>query len=274
MKRELIIFGLILSGILSAQQDSTIIKSTEIELMKHFTALSEIKNDNQQNQLNDSIINHFKSILKSPLSFHYPFDSLKTIGKTFAKDDKLKIYSWNVPYEDGSHNISCIIQYFSSKDSLEYLILNDMSDEITNPEFVSLSPNNWYGAMYYDIVIEKVDKQTYYFLMGYNPGNLFSNKKVIDVFYFDEFGYPKFGKPFFEIKNQLKYRIVFEYNEKASMTLHYDEKLKMIVFHRLVPIDYKYKDNPVFYGPDSSFDGFVFKKDIWHFVEEVDARND
>ncbi len=272
--RKALVFLVFFPVLINAQIDSSFIKDTELQLMKYFNSLSVIKHDNEQNRINDSILQYFTLILYDKISFHYPFDSLKTMGKISDDDNEINFYTWNIPFEDGSHMIQGIIQYKVNKDSVSFLILHDSSDELENAEMLKLGPNKWYGALYYEVLTKKINKQKFYFLMGYNPGNLFSNKKVLDVFYFDEYGYPFFGLPVFNINNKLQNRLILTYNEKASITLHYNKKLKQIIFHHLVPIDSKYKDNPMFYGPDFTFDGLEFKDDTWNLIEKVDVRND
>jgi hypothetical protein len=253
--------------------DSTFVKNAELELKQKFDSLNVVKSDQGQLSVNTHIVQLLSETMADPLSFTYPFDSLRNLGKITSPDKKIRIYTWNLPFEDGSHNLYGIVQFKAGKDSLGHILLNDQSWEIENAEFTKLTKNRWYGALYYQIIQEKVDKQTYYFLMGYNPWNLFSNKKVIDVFYFDEHNTPFFGHPFFKMKGKTQYRVIFEYNQRATMTLHYNEKEKMIVFHHLAPIDYKYRNNPAFYGPDFSFDAFTFDGSTWNFVENVDVRN-
>lgn len=273
--KKFVFFILIIISVKSyTQEDTTLIKNTEAKLMQCFKSLSVIKIDKKQSLLNDSIIKYFKEILNIPLTFTYPFDSLKNIGKLTTKDETFRFYTWNIPYEDGYHKISGFIQYKIKKDSVTYYLLSDNSSEIQNAENQILNPKSWYGALYYDVVRKKIDKKYYYFLMGYNPYNLFSNKKIIDVFYLDEYGYPFFGKPVFNFEDKITSRKIFEYNEKSAMTLHYDEKVKMIVFHHLSPIDYKYQNNPIFLAPDSSFDGLKFEDDMWKLYINIDVRND
>jgi len=274
MQKILILTFVLTSFSLYSQEDTTVIKKTELSIMGKLSSLSVMKSDKLQNQVNDSIIEEFKTILHIPASFYYPFDSLKSMGKVMSDDENIRFYTWNVPYQDGSHYIACILQYKVFRDSLNVIVLKDKFHELSNIESAILSPNNWYGAMYYEIIEEKINRQKYYFVLGYNPGNLFSNIKVIDVFYFDEYGQPFFGKPFFNLKNKTQNRVILEYNEKASITLHYNKKVKMIVFHHLAPIDNKYKGNPAFYGPDFTFDGFEFKNDMWNLTEKVDVRNE
>ena len=272
MKLHFLILALAFSSGLFSQSDTALVKNTEIIIARQLSSLSVRKTDDQQNMINDSIIGNLEKILNRPFSFYFNFDSIKNMGILTSPDRNIRFYTWNLPFEDGSQKIFGFVQYAINKDSVNYIKLTDKSENIENGEMLKLSPNNWFGAMYYDMIEKKIDKKTYYFLMGYNPYNLFSNIKILDVFYFDEYGYPFFGKPFFNIDDKLQSRMILEYNEKASISLHYNKKEKMIIFHHLVPIDYKLKNNPAFFGPDFTFDGLKFDDGIWHLQKQVDVR--
>ena len=48
----------------------------------------------------------------------------------------------------------------------------------------------------------------------------------------------------------------------------------MIVFDHLSPRSDSQKGQFQYYGPDMSFDAFVFEKGKWTYKKDVDARND
>jgi hypothetical protein len=83
------------------------------------------------------------------------------------------------------------------------------------------------------------------------------------VLYFVD-GEPRFGAPVFDLKRKNKfYRMVFEFNNQATMALRYDEKRKYLIFENIVPDK---PSNAAFfehYFPDGTFDYLIWKNGIW-----------
>ena len=96
--------------------------------------------------------------------------------------------------------------------------------------------DQWYGALYYEIVPAKVKRRNHYLLLGWDGGDLFVNRKVIDVLSFSSSGVPRFGKSVFKFKKDRKKRVVFEFSYMATMRLFYDDDIDMVVFEHMTPI--------------------------------------
>jgi hypothetical protein len=75
------------------------------------------------------------------------------------------------------------------------------------------------------------------------------------------------------VDGKIKYRVIFEYAEDVMMTIRYSPEIKMIVFDHLSPIEPAFRNNPRYYAPDSSYDGFRFNKGTWEYIADIDARN-
>ena len=149
----------------------------------------------------------------------------------------------------------------------------DKSAEIKNPSLASLTNENWYGALYYDILINKKEGKTFYTLLGWDGNNDFTNKKIIEALYFTKSGKPRFSAPVFERNGKKMKRIIFEYSKMASMLLRYDKKYKMIVFDQLVPSEKKYEGQYAYYGPNFLHDAMEYDKKKWVFVTNVEVKN-
>jgi hypothetical protein len=196
------------------------------------------------------------------------------MGKVMSDDHKIRVYTWNIPAELGRTRYYGLVQYRTAKNEAPRVFrLTDSRQEIADPLHVQLKPSNWYGCLIYKIVDTRDKDNTNYTLLGYNPGSLLTNQKVIDLLSFDTLQEPCFGKPVFYYRDQLQYRILFDYAIRASMTLLWDESLKMIVFDHLSPSKPSYTGNYQFYGPDLSYDGLRFEKGIWKLMEDIDIRN-
>jgi hypothetical protein len=209
-----------------------------------------------------------------PGSFDYPFDQLNTMGKITSLDQKLRIYTWNLPLRDGTNKYYGFLQYKTGNDNeIKIFRLTDKRALITDPAMATLAADNWYGCLIYEIVGEKQSGNTYYTILGYNPENFFVSEKIIDLLWFNDHNEPAFGKAVFQYQKQMQCRILFEYSAKVKMSLRWNDKMNMIVFDHLSPSRPSYSGNYQYYGPDLSFDGLRFEKGLWVTVENLDVRN-
>ena len=139
-----------------------------------------------------------------------------------------------------------------------------------------LTPDRWYGALYYNIIPVQKGSKTYYTIMGYSGKDKASNQKLLDVFYFKgktlRMGHPLFQES--KGSKRLVRRVFFEYSEKAIFTLRENEKLGGIVFDHLVPEQKNLEGIYSFYIPDMTYDAYRLQDGIWRYDEDVIAYND
>jgi len=226
------------------------------------------------NRLNAEVFSKLKAMLNTPESFNYPFDSLKHIGKVVSPDNNWKLFTWNIPLPGGYHKIFGLLQV--KRDKVSPLVTYELIDsrtKIPTPMGQTLTPQQWYGALYYQVVKKKADGRVYYALIGVDPNDMFTSKRVIDVLYFDEQGNPQFGAPIFDNGKRKFSRIIFEYSAKVSMVMRYVPESDMIIFDHLSPSEPRYSNDYRFYGPDFSYDGFKFEKGRWLLYSDLDMRN-
>lgn len=239
----------------------------------YFDSLSKIKEDSLKFKLNIKIIKTFQQVLSYEESFDYVFN-IRHIGILKAPDNSFKIYNWNISLNDGTYKYFGFIQYFHKK-SKQFLIysLYDKSEEIKNPETKQLSNQNWFGALYYEIILKKSGKNKYYTLLAWDGNNDFSKKKLIDVLYFTKSGEPRFGKNIFIFNKEQKSRVIYEYSYLSTMTLRYNDNLNMIIADHLEPSKPSLKGQFQYYGTDFTYDGFFYKNGKWIFKQHIDVRN-
>ena len=212
------------------------------------------------------------SLLANPEVMRYPFDSLKYIGSVISKDKALRIFTWNIPLGDGTYKYYGKVQYHPNNKTFKYLSLSDKSSAMENPQRQRLTPSQWYGALYYDLIAHTSGDQTYYTVLGLNLNDMLSNKKLIDVIWFDDQEQAHIGAPIFRNQAGRQYRIIFEYSSRVVMGLKYDERMQMIVYDHLAPFKPQLKGQYEFYGPDFSYDGFKLERGIWNAYSDLDAR--
>lgn len=245
----------------------------EDSIKYYFTLIITEKDDIHKIEYNSRILDNFREMLKDESSFNYPFPLLKNVGIIFSKDEKVKIITWNLPFNDRTHKYFGFIQYKSSNRSYSVFELNDNSETMINPEQAILTNKNWYGSLYYKIITNKYKGVEYYTLLGADLNDLFTKKKIIEILYFDKNESPVFGEKVFKNKTILVSRVIFEYSAQSNMTLTYDEEKQMIIYDHLSPSRPSLKGHHEYYGPDFSYDGLKFERGIWNEYSDLDVRD-
>jgi hypothetical protein len=216
-----------------------------------------------------------KSILNDDTNIVYDFSKVKSISSLESEDKKCKVFTYNLRFKDETYLYGGIIQYYNSnKNHFEVVELIDKSATITKPNSQILNANNWFGALYYKLWVVKYKKQKYYMLLGWDGNTAFSNKKLIDLFYFNSKGEIQFGAPIIEFNKKRQSRVIFEHAERVSMSLKYQEKSNKIIFDHLAPSQPSLEGQFEFYCPDFTTDALEFKKGKWNLIINYEARND
>lgn len=204
-------------------------------------------------------------------SYFYPFDSLKHVMIKTAPDNTFRIITWNVATNDENFRYFGVLQMnpqwvSKQKNKNQYKSfypLIDRSDSLDSYLFKATGPDQWFGATYYDIVKVSNKNINYYCLFGWDGYRATSNRKVVDVLYFEN-GKPVFGAPIFDLKQRKPfYRLVWEFSNDASMTVRYLPKQKVIIYENIVPDKPANAGNFSTYLPDGTFDYLIWKKGIW-----------
>jgi hypothetical protein len=247
----------------------TLFQDTLKQLGKKF-----INNDTEMERMNANIgfIKTLVKALQVPHSFNFNFDSIKTISILNSPDNRFRLLTWHVAYDDGSYRFYGTIQ-MNTGEKLQMFPLTDYSPLIKNAEDTVTDNNKWFGAQYYKIIPVYTNQVPYYVLLGWKGNTIKSTKKVIEVISFNKEGKPVLGMPVFDGNGKVRKRVVFEYTRQASMLLKYETDQHLIVFDNLVPPDKKLKGQYDVYGPDLSYNGYRFKNGKWEYADNLDMRN-
>lgn len=282
MRHLFIIFGLLIftSGNAEAQHsDSNKNKQTMLNLQDSLQILSyKMINDSiepERYNANYKFIKTLVNTLKTPYSFNFSFDSLKTISIQSSPDKRFRIFSWHVMNNDGSYRYYGTIQMNNPDGKLQMFPLVDYTPAIKNSADTVTTPDKWYGAQYYRIISVLNNVQIpYYVLLGWKGNTIRSTKKVIEILYFKD-GIAYFGMPVFDGDKEQpnKKRAIFEYDRRASMVLNYEPSISTVVFDHLAPPDPKLKGRFELYGPDFSYDGYRLVNGRWKFVQDLELKN-
>lgn len=242
-------------------------------LKKHFSRLRENLTDNQKLVIVDSVKNILSQYAVSDSVFRHRFTELRYLGQITSPDSLLKMLSWNLILTDGNNMYYCYLIHRRDKKSAPSVLLleGEYREEPPQKEMV-YSEKNWYGSLYYDMRPFVSGGRTHYILLGLDYGNSLITRKIIETFYFDDDGMPRFGADCLSDGRSLYKRVVFEYSSSAVMSLKFESD-SMIVFDHLSPFSPDLKGNYQFYGPDFSFDSYILKNGIWYLKPDIDIKN-
>jgi len=244
------------------------------------------KTDSGRLAANDIFLLKLQSVLKSKSPVSLTLDSIKGITIAISDDKKMRIFTWNLPLSDGSNKYFGFIQF--TTDSIILVPLK--SNQVLGGDFTQaqLTPEKWYGAIYYKIVQVQIAGKQIYTLLGWDGCTQTLNRKLIDILSFTASGGFVFGMPVFKTDAGIKSRVIFEYAEKATMLMRYDyqsimvqkrkrlvkENAWLIVVDRLIPMDPSMKGMRNYYVPaGDTYDGFLFKNGYWVLVEDIEVAN-
>ncbi len=218
--------------------------------------------------------------LKVKGSSQYPFDSLKIISMLTPTDKKFRIFTWMLEEIDTVGN-SLVTSYryygaihMNNDEEFQLYGLVDKSTETSSPEAKELPPNEWFGALYYNLVQKRTPKgKTYYTLFGWDGNNERSTKKVADVLHFKKDGKPVFGAPIFDIvrdgKRFVGNRFIMEFKEGSNVGLNFHKDKNIIIYDFLKPEKKETEGEFSTYVPDGTYHGFQFKGDMWKYVPKI-----
>jgi hypothetical protein len=276
MKKVLVFLFLVIGSKLSKAQDKIALYEDSLKTLGA-TFMSDSLEINRV-QANYDFIRMFVNSLKEKNSFNYPYTQLqKFIAVKKSEDNKFRLFTWFTQLDNGDYRYYGAIQV-NNPNKLELYPLVDNSQNlnlVTNLSDTTLATNQWYGAVYYQIVPVVGIKDPYYILLGWKGKNLQSNSKVLETMFFKE-GKPFFGRQVLEQSpksNVFNSRIIFTYTKDANMMLRYLKNDKMFVFDHLVPQNKALEGMFDLYAPDLSYDTYKFKFGKWVILENIKFTN-
>lgn len=210
--------------------------------------------------------------LKQKNSFYYPFDSLQNISRLYSPDSGFRIFTWQVMKDDAVFRRKGAIQMRTPDGSLKLFPLLDATHIINNPDTIT-DNTRWFGAIYYTIVLKKVEGKNVYTLFGYDENSIRSTKKRLEILRFTTDGRPVFGGPFFSfdqdtVPKPTRYRFAIEYKKEGRARIQYDEEQKMIIYDHLIS-ESEEPGKKYTYIPDGDYEGFKWENNRWTHIEKV-----
>lgn len=223
----------------------------------------------------DSVfIRQLVQCLKTPYSFYFPFDSIRTVAKLYASDSSFRIFTWQIQRDEAYFRQYGMIQMNMHDGSLKLFPLIDVSDFVAEPIDSVRSNKNWIGAIYYSMVEKEFAGKKYYTLLGYDDNDFTSTRKWIEVLSFNSKGEPEFGGSYFEYPaDGLKpeppvSRMLIEFKKDAGVRITYDPELDLIMMDHLISLE-NTPEKKYTLVPDGDYEAFEWKMGKWHYVEKV-----
>ena len=297
----LVIIGFLFIGSPLYGQRKEIFRAFEDSIIHlHHEILNE-RNAVLRYQKNEKLLKRVEDALKLRNSINYGFDSVRTISILTSPDKKVRIVTWFLIAENGTHEHYGFVQAYSSEAG-HYVVypLTDCWQKIVNPSFQVLHAETGFGALYTQLIQTKDEEKTYYTLLGWNGGDLFSQYRVIEVLTIQH-DKPVFGANIFRNYTKRTMRVIFQFAPVGRLNLSYEKQsitqkpekkrkknnnkknettgpdtlqVQMIIFDRLVPMDEHLQKLPQYYVGESSLnDAFIQQHGKWYFRPDVIGRN-
>lgn len=228
--------------------------------------------DSEKDSINDKLKVLLSKELVKKKAFSHPFDKIKSLTILTPNDSAFRIFNWSIPHQDGTFHYECALLLRKEGESNNHLIFLTSSKELNpNEEKITRGASNWMGALYYKLIEKETSLNRYYTLLAWDGNNLLTNKKYIDVLWFNNNGEVKFGAPIFESPKETRSRIVFEFGGQHAMKLSYDDKADRIIFDYLVPLNSRLEGIYEYYYPDVTQDAYVWEGKSWVFHKLADG---
>ncbi|MFZ2899336.1 MAG: hypothetical protein WA004_11975 [Saprospiraceae bacterium] len=210
--------------------------------------------------------------LKTPNSFHYPFSRVQSISLQYPADSTFRIFTWQLYVDVNEYRYYGAIQLNNSE--LKLFPLIDRSFDVKEVEYDVLPPDQWYGALYYNIKPFQTPQGMKYLLFGYDAYSFFNKRKVIDVLSF-EGEQPRFGAPVFHASTddggtRISNRLLFEYTAEASIKCNFDPVMDMIVVDHLIEVGGMHEGQGPTKIPDGTYEAYQLANGIWQYIPKLD----
>ncbi len=209
------------------------------------------------------------SALKEPNSYFFNFTKLEMISVLSSPDNDFRIFSWNIPLQDGSYLYYGTIQHKVTGGQLKLTPLLDKTFAFKKPDEEITSADQWYGAQYYEIISLSNRR---YALLGWKGHHAEYSKKVIEIVHIPTSGEVTLGAAVFSDSPHIA-RKIFSYAKTATMYLHFSEQSNRIEFDHIVAISPGEVGNFKYYGPDLTHDGYEIKGGRLIFKENIELRS-
>ncbi|MEM9885685.1 MAG: hypothetical protein AAF849_07325 [Bacteroidota bacterium] len=280
-----------------AQVDSLLLEKTDIEKMEDTLgvlsySIVNAESAEQRFLACRAFIPKLTAALKTPNSFEYPFERLKTISIQYPKDSTFRIFTWQLYVDSSQYRYYGAIQL--NTPDLQLIPLIDRSFQMEEVEYSQTDNRNWYGALYYNIQDFDTPTGKKYLLFGYdafenieryedsgirsramafshNDLEQLSKRKLIEVLTIKD-GKAIFGAAVFtpNAPNALpKSRVIVEYSAESKIVCNYDDFEQAVIFDHLMMVNNEIEGSRPLQIPDGTFEGYKLKDGKWQYIPKM-----
>lgn len=219
----IILFTLLTTNALA--QDKALMADYQSQLQALFEDVYNAPTDNQRYHANETAVNLFLEALTQDNSFKWQWDFGNKVSVLTSSDKKFRIFTWPVVNDEGEYECFGLVQAKDERtDEYNVVVLNDKSQDIVNRQEDILTPDNWFGAVYQELITTTHDGRTFYTLLGWSGVDLLTQRKVIEPILFKSgHSMPTFGQNVFKKERNCR-RIVLEYTHDAMVNLRFEEQ--------------------------------------------------
>lgn len=230
-KLSLIVVAMLLM-VGSSAQDKELMADYQSQLSSIFDEVYNAPSDNERYHANEAAVQMFMEALAEENSFRWQWDFGGKVSVLTSSDKKFRIITWPVINDFGDYECFGFVQALNEKNGeYEVHVLTDRSQDIVNRQEDLLAPDNWYGAVYQEIILTENNGKTYYTLLGWSGVDCLTQRKVIEPITFKSGGsMPQFGQNLFRKDRNLR-RVILEYTNTAMVNLRYEEQTIRTVEH-------------------------------------------
>ena len=268
---NLLMFSLVLCcSTFATNIDTSIFVKSELKMQDLIDDILKSRELKERQEASLELERLMEETLKNNGSNDYSFGNLVGVSLQEPTDNTFRIFTWQL-YIDKNHYL--YKGFIQTKDGKVFR-LEDKSPDMQTVQFSILKPENWYGALYYNILDFKYEGEQFYLLFGYDAIDFYNKRKLLEVLYFDKTGKPKFGKSVIEMQDSyarklMVKRFLLEYSSSVNVTLNYDKDLDMIIYDHLI-YGTPFKDSGPSNLPDGSYCGLKLSKEgIWKYIDKV-----
>jgi hypothetical protein len=194
-------------------------------------------------------------------------ESIQWLSVKQPADESFTLITWQLEMDKNLHKY---FGYIVKDGSVFRLENTEFEDDL---EYEVLSPENWSGALYYNIHAVEREGKSYYILFGYNGYRNYQHRKLADVLTFDS-GKPVFGSEMFKKQEPgergvIKNRLILDYSSDANVTLNYNPGLNMIVYDHLIPRMGRIPGQGPTLLPDGSYIGYEWDGEYFNYIDKI-----
>ena len=224
MKIKLILTALLLTVATGIHaQDKELMARHQQRLAALLEQTATAPTDNERYLSSEQAVAELSAALEEEGSERWRWQLPQVASVLTSPDGQLRIFTWAVVRDNGEFECFGAVQFYNQKEEeYQYRLLHDKSEEIMNREESVLTAENWFGAIYQDIIQTSHGGRTYYTLLGWNGVDMLTDRRVIEPVTMRG-GEPQFGAPLFRRERNQR-RIVLEYREGATVQLAYEDQ--------------------------------------------------